>query len=75
VFPSFGSKRMGALIIQDPTLLHQADLFAGLGRDGYLLANSTSNFGELGLDEVAAPALDDAGTTADHSRPTVPWTG
>ena len=26
-----------ALIIQDPTLLHQADLFAGLGRDGYML--------------------------------------
>ena len=30
-----------ALIIQDPTLLHQADLFAGLGRDGYMLVNST----------------------------------
>jgi 2-oxoacid:acceptor oxidoreductase gamma subunit (pyruvate/2-ketoisovalerate family) len=25
-----------ALIIQDPTLLHQVDLFAGLGRDGYM---------------------------------------
>ena len=40
-----------ALIIQDPTLLHQAELFAGLGRDGYILVNSTRNFGELGLDE------------------------
>ena len=40
-----------ALIIQDPTLLHQADLFAGLGRDGYMLVNSTRGFGELGLDE------------------------
>jgi pyruvate ferredoxin oxidoreductase gamma subunit len=40
-----------ALIIQDPTLLHQADLFAGLGRDGYMLVNSTKNFGELALDE------------------------
>ena len=40
-----------ALIIQDPTLLHQADLFAGLGRDGYMLVNSTKSFGELGLDE------------------------
>jgi pyruvate ferredoxin oxidoreductase gamma subunit len=40
-----------ALLIQDPTLLHQADLFAGLGRDGYMLVNSTKSFDELGLDE------------------------
>ena len=39
-----------SLIIQDPTLLHQADLFAGLGRDGYMLINSTHSFGELALD-------------------------
>jgi pyruvate ferredoxin oxidoreductase gamma subunit len=38
-----------ALIIQDPTLLHQADLFAGLGTDGYMLINSTRGFEELGL--------------------------
>ena len=40
-----------ALLIQDPTLLHQADLFAGLGRDGYMLINSAKSFDELGLDE------------------------
>ena len=40
-----------ALIIQDPTLLHQADLFAGLGREGYMLINSTKDFDELALDE------------------------
>jgi pyruvate ferredoxin oxidoreductase gamma subunit len=53
-----------ALIIQDPTLLHQADIFggfrgvappgqqsAGLGVDGYMLVNSARDFGELGLDE------------------------
>ena len=40
-----------ALIIQDPTLLHQAELFAGLGRDGYMLVNSARGFGELGLGE------------------------
>jgi pyruvate ferredoxin oxidoreductase gamma subunit len=40
-----------ALIIQDATLLHQADLFAGLGREGYMLVNSPRGFGELGLDE------------------------
>jgi len=40
-----------ALIIQDPTLLHQADPFAGLSPNGYMLVNSTRGFGELGLDE------------------------
>jgi pyruvate ferredoxin oxidoreductase gamma subunit len=40
-----------ALIIQDPTLLHQAELFAGLGIEGYMLINSTKSFDELGLDE------------------------
>ena len=40
-----------ALIIQDPTLLHQADLFSGLGRQGYMLVNSARDFGELGLEE------------------------
>jgi pyruvate ferredoxin oxidoreductase gamma subunit len=42
------------LIVQDPTLLHQADLFAGLTADGYLLINSARGFSELGLDELAA---------------------
>jgi pyruvate ferredoxin oxidoreductase gamma subunit len=40
-----------ALIVQDPTLLHQADLLAGLSGKGYILVNSTQGFGELGLDE------------------------
>jgi len=40
-----------ALIIQDPTLLHQADLFSGLGRQGYMLVNSARDFGEFGLEE------------------------
>ena len=40
-----------ALIIQDPTLLHQVDLFAGLDPDGYILLNSERGFGELGLGE------------------------
>ena len=43
-----------ALLIQDPTLLHQADLFAGLAPDGYLLINSARGFAELGLDELTA---------------------
>jgi pyruvate ferredoxin oxidoreductase gamma subunit len=40
-----------ALIIQDPTLLHQVDLFTGLHHDGYVLLNSTHGFEELGLSE------------------------
>lgn len=38
-----------ALVIQDLTLLHQPDLFAGLGHDGYVLLNSARDFGDLGL--------------------------
>ena len=40
-----------ALIIQDPTLLHQVDLFKGLRSTGFILINSTRSFGELGLTE------------------------
>ena len=43
-----------ALIIQDPTLLHSIDLFAGLKPDGYVLINSTRSFEELGIAELAA---------------------
>lgn len=43
-----------ALIVQDPTLLHQVDLFNGLGPDGYLLLNSSRPFEELGLGEFVA---------------------
>ncbi len=37
------------LIIQDPTLLHQVDLFSGVPADGYILINSTRSFDALGL--------------------------
>jgi pyruvate ferredoxin oxidoreductase gamma subunit len=40
-----------ALIIQDPTLLHQVDVFAGLTRDGFILINTTRSFEELGVGE------------------------
>jgi pyruvate ferredoxin oxidoreductase gamma subunit len=38
-----------AIIIQDPTLLHQVDCFAGLKKDGYILINTTKTFEQLGL--------------------------
>jgi len=43
-----------ALIIQDPTLLHQVDVFGGLVPDGYVLINTTRSFDELGLSEFLA---------------------
>ena len=43
-----------ALVIQDPTLLHQVDLFSGLSEAGYLLINSSRSFSELGLGDLAA---------------------
>lgn len=38
-----------ALIIQDPTLLHQVDLFSGLDTRGYLLINTRRKYADLGL--------------------------
>ncbi|MCU0313990.1 MAG: 2-oxoacid:acceptor oxidoreductase family protein [Solirubrobacteraceae bacterium] len=43
-----------ALLIQDPTLLHQVDVFAGLKPDGYLLVNTARSFAELGLGDFVA---------------------
>jgi len=42
-----------ALIIQDPTLLHQVDVFGGLARDGYVLINTSRTFDALGVGEFA----------------------
>jgi pyruvate ferredoxin oxidoreductase gamma subunit len=38
-----------ALIIQDPTLVHQVDLFGGVKRDAYILINTVASFDDLGL--------------------------
>jgi len=43
-----------AVIIQDPTLLHQVDLFGGLDTDGYILLNSERGFDDLGMSEFIA---------------------
>lgn len=40
-----------ALIIQDPTLLRQVDVFAGLKKDGFILINTKNTFEELGLED------------------------
>ncbi len=43
-----------AVIVQDPTLLHTHDLFAGLTEDGYILVNSARSAATLGLGEIAS---------------------
>ena len=43
-----------ALIIQDPTLLHQVKVFDGFAKDGYLLINSKRSLTELGIAEYLA---------------------
>jgi pyruvate ferredoxin oxidoreductase gamma subunit len=43
-----------ALIIQDPTLLHQIDVFAGFKPNGYVLLNTSHSFAELGLADFVA---------------------
>ena len=42
----------GALIVQDPTLLHQVQVFDGLRPEGYVLINSSRGLDELGLAEL-----------------------
>jgi pyruvate ferredoxin oxidoreductase gamma subunit len=42
-----------ALIVQDPTLLHQVDVFGGVRTDGYVLVNTTRTLDELGLEDLA----------------------
>jgi pyruvate ferredoxin oxidoreductase gamma subunit len=41
-----------ALIIQDPTLVHQVDLFAGLAPRGTIVLNTARGFEALGLAEL-----------------------
>ena len=41
------------LIVQDPTLLHQVDVFQGLKPDGYVLINSKHSLDDLGLADIA----------------------
>ena len=41
-----------ALIVQDPTLLHQVNLFEGLGPDGYVVLNTGKDLAALGIGDV-----------------------
>jgi pyruvate ferredoxin oxidoreductase gamma subunit len=43
-----------AVVIQDPTLLHQVKVFDGLSPDGYVIVNSTRSLDQLGIGEFLA---------------------
>jgi pyruvate ferredoxin oxidoreductase gamma subunit len=40
-----------ALIVVDPTLLHQVDVFGGCKPDGFILINTAKSFDDLGLSD------------------------
>jgi pyruvate ferredoxin oxidoreductase gamma subunit len=71
-----------AVIIQDPTLLRQIDVFSGLKPNGFVLINTKSTFEELGLGEMASdwpadrlctlPAIDLALKHVGRPVPNVP---
>jgi pyruvate ferredoxin oxidoreductase gamma subunit len=43
-----------AVVIQDPTLLHQVKVFEGLSPEGYVLINSVRSLDQLGIGEFLA---------------------
>lgn len=42
-----------AVVVQDPTLLHHVDVFAGLSLSGYVLLNSSRSPAELGISDLS----------------------
>lgn len=74
-----------AIIIQDPTLLHQVDVFGGLKKDGYILINTTRSFEEMGLGDfikgfrpehlLTVPASELARKHVGRAVPNVPLLG
>lgn len=74
-----------AIIIQDPTLLHQVDVFSGLKKDGFILINTTRSFEELGIGEfvkgfqpdhlLTVPASELAQKHVGRAVPNVPLLG
>jgi pyruvate ferredoxin oxidoreductase gamma subunit len=43
-----------AVVVQDPTLLRQVDVFGGVGPDAYVLVNTARSLDDLGLAQLAA---------------------
>ena len=57
-----------AVVIQDATLLHHVDVFAGLTQDGYVLINSTRSIDDLGLAGLRARHLPERVVTVAASE-------
>ena len=74
-----------ALIVQDPTLLHQVNVLSGLKHTGYILINTTRTFNELGLGDfvkdyqpdhlLTVPATELAMRHVGRAVPNVPLLG
>lgn len=57
-----------AVIVIDPTLLHQVDVFSGLGPDGYVLVNTARSLDELGLSELIGRLRPDRAQTVPATQ-------
>jgi pyruvate ferredoxin oxidoreductase gamma subunit len=55
-----------ALIVQDPTLLHQVDVFGGLRAEGRVLLNSTRSAAEIGLSHLDVTCLPATALAREH---------
>jgi pyruvate ferredoxin oxidoreductase gamma subunit len=55
-----------ALIVQDPTLLHQVDVFGGLRPGGHVLLNSTRPGAELGLGDLNVTCVPASELAREH---------
>src|SRR3954451_6805204 len=66
-----------ALIVQDPTLLHQVDVFGGMRPGGAVLINTGRPAAELGLDDVDFNLLTVPATALarEHPGPPLPNAG
>lgn len=61
-----------ALIVQDPTLLQQMDVFGGLKPGGHVLLNSTRGAAELGLGNLAVVTVPATELARQHLGRPVP---
>ena len=74
-----------ALVLQDPTLLHQVKVFEGVKDDAYLLVNTSRDLASLGIDDLltrlppervtAVPASEIARERLGRPLPNIPLLG
>lgn len=64
-----------ALIIQDPTLLHQVDVFSGLRQDGYVLINTSRSFEQLGISEIGQGRISERMCTVPANELAIKFVG